>query len=222
MIPVDPVNLMDTAPYGPLAYYGHIAIGSVGLIAAITALIVRKGSPPHIWAGRIFIGSIVILAVTSLVMLSMQMVPPLLVAAITSVYAVATAFLALKPASKGVKRAEYGLFGIELLLLMLFITMASITVATSNLNPVGPAVISIIPLILLAGDINFFRKADQRTKLRVRRHLSRMIWAFVIAVRAPMAEIYHYLSLPVWVILFGPLVVAPILIWLFLRKQPAI
>ena len=221
MIPVDPVNLMDPAPYGSLVYYGHIAIGSIGLIAAIFALIAKKGSPSHIWAGRIFITAIMILAISSLVMLAMQLAPPLLVAAITSVYAVATGYLALQKPTKAVKRSEYGLFASELLLLLLFAIMASINVAAGNINPIGPIVITIIPIILLAGDINFFRKADQRVKLRIRRHFARMIWAFVIAVRAPLAEIYQYLMLPAWVILFGPLVIAPMMIWLFMRKMPA-
>lgn len=221
MIPTDPVNLLNPSPFGPLSYYGHMTIGLFGWIAAFTALASKKGSRTHIWAGRVFIVSAVIVAITSLVLLATRMAPPLLVAAVTSVYAVATAYLALKPPTTAVKRAEYGLFAFELALLLLFSVMASINIAAGNINPVGPIVIAIIPIILLAGDMNFFGKADQRARLRIRRHLARMIWAFIIVVRAPLAEFYQELSLPVGFILFGPLVVAPLMIWLFSRKMPA-
>ncbi len=36
MIPVDPVNLFDPSPFGPVSYYGHIAI----------AMLVVRAAPP--------------------------------------------------------------------------------------------------------------------------------------------------------------------------------
>ena len=48
-----------------------------------------------------------------------------------------------------------------------------------------------------------------------------MIWALVIAVRAPITELYADLPVPLPLILFGPLVIAPLLIWWFLRRFPA-
>lgn len=218
MIPTDPVNLLDPSPFGPLSYYTHMIIGTLGLIAAIVAMSVTKGNRIHIWAGRMFIFSIMIVAITSLAMLSLRMAPPLLVAALTAIYAVATAYLALKPATKAVKRSEYGLFFVECAVLVVFMIMAGANIAAGNINPIGPIVIAFIPMILLAGDINFFRKSDQRSRLRVRRHLARMIWAFVIAIRAPITEFYQELSLSVGIILFAPLVIAPAMIGLCLRR----
>lgn len=219
MVPTDPVNLLDPSPFGPLSYYGHIGIGLVGWTAAVIALAAKKGSTIHIWAGRLFIFCIAIVAITSLILLSTRAAPPLLVAAITSVYAVATAYLALQPATKAVKRTEYGLFGAELLMLVLFAVGASANVAAGNIPAIGPIMITAIPIILLAGDINFFRKANQRSRLRVRRHLARMIWAVVIVVRAPVTEFYSEFALPFGVILFGPVIITPLIIWYVLRKQ---
>lgn len=220
MVPTDPVNLLDPSPFGPLSYYTHIGIGLVGWTAAVIALAAKKGSAPHIWAGRIFIFCILIVAATSLAMLAQRIALPLLVAAITSVYAVATAYLALQPATRGVKRAEYGLFAAELLLLLIFAIAASANIAAGNIPAIGPIMIAAIPVILLTGDINFFRKPELRARLRVRRHLARMIWAVVIAVRAPVTEFYNEFSLPFGFILFGPLLVAPAVIWFFMRNQP--
>ncbi len=220
MIPVDPVNLADYAPFDPFSYYIHIIIGLVGWIGALAALASQKGSRRHILGGRLFMISTVVVSVTALILLSTRFAPPLFVAALTAVYAIATAFLALRPGTQRVRRTEYGLFAFELAMLFLFMAMAIPNIMAGNINPMGPLVISIIPIILLVGDINFFRNADRRPALRVRRHLARMIWAFIISVRAPLAEIYAELSIPVFFILFGPLVVAPLMIWFFLKKLP--
>lgn len=220
MIPVDPVNLADYAPFDPFSYYIHIVIGFVGWIGALVALASRKGSRHHILGGRLFMVSTVVVSLTALMLLATRFAPPLFVAALTALYAIATAFLALKPGSQKVRRTEYGLFAFELAMLLLFMAMAIPNVMADNIPVMGPLVIAIIPIILLVGDISFFRNADRRPALRVRRHLARMIWALIISVRAPLAEIYAELSIPVFFILFGPLVVAPLTIWLFLRKQP--
>lgn len=220
MIPLDPVDLSNPAPFDALSYYAHIAIGTVGLLAAIIALSTRKGSKIHILAGRIFSASILLVAISSLILLSVRMTPPLLVAALTAVYAVGTAILALKPASMKTRMMEYGLFIFEIAVVAIFLAMAVPQIIGGNIPPIGPLVILVIPLILLAGDVHFFRNADQRPVLRIGRHLARMIWAFIIAVRAPLAEIYAELEIPVAIILFGPIVIAPAMILIFLRKYP--
>lgn len=219
MIPVDPVNLADYAPFDPFSYYIHIVIGLVGWIGALVALASQKGSRRHVLGGRLFMISTVVVSVTALVLLATRFAPPLFVAALTAVYAIATAFLALRPGTQKVRRTEYGLFVFELAVLLLFMAMAIPNIMAGNINPMGPLVISIIPIILLVGDINFFRNPDRRTVLRIRRHLARMIWALIISVRAPLAEIYAELSIPVAFILFGPLIIAPLMIWFFLRKS---
>lgn len=220
MIPVDPVDLTNPAPFDALSYYGHIAIGIIGLLAAMVALSTKKGSSIHILAGRTFAACILVVAITSLILLSVRMAPPLLVAALTAVYAIGTAILALRPASTKIQTMEYGLFIFEIIVVAIFLTFAVPQIVAGNIPPVGPLVILIIPFILLVGDMHFHRNSHRRCALRIRRHLARMIWAFIIAVRAPLAEIYSQLEIPVAVILFGPLVIAPAMIVLFLRKYP--
>lgn len=220
MIPVDPVDLTNPAPFDALSYYGHIVIGIIGLLSAVVALSTKKGTTIHVLAGRTFATCILVVAITSLILLSVRMAPPLLVAALTAVYAIGTAILALRPASRKIQAMEYGLFIFEIAVVAIFLTFAVPQIIAGNIPPIGPVVILIIPVILLAGDIHFFRNTGRRTALRIRRHLARMIWAFVIAVRAPLAEIYSQLEIPVAVILFGPLVIAPAMIVLFLRRYP--
>lgn len=220
MIPVDPVDLTNPAPFDALSYYGHIVIGIFGLLAAVVALSTKKGSTIHILAGRIFGSCILVVAITSLILLSVRMAPPLLVAALTAVYAIGTAILALRPASANIKTMEYGLFLFEIAVVALFLSFAVPQMMAGNIPPIGPIVILIIPAILLAGDVHFFRNAPRRAELRIRRHLARMIWAFIISVRAPLAEIYSQLGLSEALLLFGPLLIAPAMILLFLRRYP--
>jgi len=218
MIPIEPIDLSNSAPFDPISYYVHIAIGLIGLIAGLIALAAKKGSKPHIIAGRTFVACIVIVSVTSSVLLSVRMVAPLLMATMTAVYAVGTALLALRPATPMIKTLEYGLSLAEAIVVVMFLYMALPQVAEGNIPPIGPVVILAIPLILLVGDVNFYRKLDQRPQLRVLRHMSRMIWALIVAIRAPIVEVNAVLQIPAPLILFAPLIIAPLMIFLFRRK----
>jgi len=46
------MNIWD--PFHPIAYFLHAALGFAGILGAIAALGVVKGSGAHIWAGRVF------------------------------------------------------------------------------------------------------------------------------------------------------------------------
>lgn len=220
MTPLAPVDFSSSAPFDPVSYYLHMVIGLIGLIAAIIAFSSRKGGPRHVFAGRVFAVCILIVSLTSVVMLLVRVAPPLIVSTAAAIYAIGTALLALKPSSALVRSGEIGLAVIQILAIILFLSIAIPEVAAGTIPPIGPMVIIAIPIFLLFGDINFFMKSKQRRVLGVRRHLSRMIWAFVVAVRAPIVEVNGSLQIPVPVILFLPLLVAPMIIWFVLRRYP--
>lgn len=219
MIPIEPIDLTSAAPFDPISYYLHIVIGIVGLLAGVIALASKKGSRPHILAGRTFAVCIAILAITSAILLSVRMVAPLMMAAMTTVYAVGTAILALRTATPLVKQLEYGLSSAQMIVIALFLYMAIPQVTQGNIPPIGPLVILAIPIILLVGDFNFYRKPAQRPRLRVLRHMSRMIWALVVAIRAPIVEVNVVLQIPPPLILFAPLIIAPLIILLFRQRH---
>lgn len=218
MIPMEPIDLTTAAPFDPISYYIHIIIGVVGLVAGMIALLTKKGSQPHILAGRTFAICVVIVSITSAVLLSVRMIPPLMMAAMTAVYAVGTAILALRTATPNVKKIEYGLSIAECLVIAVFVYISIPQVMQGNIPPIGPLAILAIPIILLVGDYNFYRNPEQRPRMRVFRHLSRMIWALIVAIRAPIVEFNVVLQIPTPIILFAPLIVAPVLIVLF-RSQ---
>lgn len=220
MIPIEPIDLSSATPFDPFSYYIHILVGLIAISAALIALFVRKGSKPHILAGRVFAIGVTIVAVSSLALLSVRMIPPLLVATFLSVYTAGTALLALRPAGALVKVAEYSLSALIVVIAGLFVQMSIPHVVQGNIPAIGPIVILAIPFILLIGDVNFYRQPSRRQELRVRRHLARMIWALVVVIRAPIVEVNVVLQIPTPLILIGPLVVAPVLIWFFMRKFP--
>lgn len=218
MLPVDPVDLTTSLPFGPVSYYLHIFVGLIGWFAAIGAIISRKGSPSHIWSGRIFILSLVIVVVANFFMLAVRLSPPLLLAGIVCLYAMAGGYLALKKPSRAVVVSEYLLFLVQMLILTVFLANA-IPLAVADKIPVyGLVLLLIVPVILLVADIHFFLNHRQRAKLRLRRHLSRMAWAIVVAVRAPLTEVYINLGISELAVVTLPLLIAPILILGFWKR----
>ena len=153
-------------------------------------------------------------------MLMVRVSPPLIVSTATAIYALGTALLALRPSTGLVRSAEYALAGLQIAAAVLFLSIAIPEVRAGVVPPIGPMVILAIPIFLLMGDVHFHFKTKQRQQLRVRRHLSRMIWTFIVAIRAPIVELNGTLQIPVPIILFVPLILTPLIIWVVLRRYP--
>jgi hypothetical protein len=64
--------------------------------------------------------------------------------------------------------------------------------------------------------MRFLRMPDnERRRRRVGRHLSRMAFAFAIAVHAPVVSFADDLNLDPNVAFFGPFLIWPIILWRF-------
>lgn len=204
----DPIDFLDPSPYTWFEYHGHLIIGAVWFAAGIIAFAATKGRPLHIRAGQACIISTFLIAITSFVMLTVEFVPPLALNAVTASYAVATAWLALKPASTGVRRAELALTGGEAVAFAAFLSIALPNVINGGIPIIGPGIVALVPIILLGGDLNFHLRQANRARLRVRRHLARMVWAFVIVLRAPLVEFETagFYDLPDPLLVVGPVI----------------
>ena len=215
----DPIDLYDPSPYGPLAYYGHLVIGTLALLAALIAFGSRKGGARHRLAGYIFIGTTALVAITSIAMLSRAFIPPLFMAVFTAVYALGGAWLALQKGSFRIRVAEIALFLFEIAGLVVFMRIALSAASTGTIPIAAPFVIAAIPLILLFGDVHWFLRPDMRRKLRLARHISRTVWGFIVVLRAPLVELAAAgwpLSQPV--VVFGPIALAVVLLLYFRRR----
>ncbi|MXO95345.1 hypothetical protein GRI34_02785 [Erythrobacter aquimaris] len=215
----DPIDLYDPTPYGPFAYYGHLLLGTVALLAASIAFFARKGSKRHRAAGFVFAAAVAITCLTSIAMLANVFIPPLLMAVFTAAYAVGGACLALQKGTTTVRTAEVALTVFEIAGVILFLRIALAAVQDGLIPAFGPVVIITIPLILLAGDLNWFLKAQDRTRLRTARHLNRMVWGFVVVLRAPLVELAAGgLPVPPQVVIAGPILLGCGMLWYFQRR----
>ncbi|MBV7267267.1 hypothetical protein [Erythrobacter ani] len=216
----DPIDFFDPLPYGLLEYQGHMLIGALWFVAALVAFFATKGSKTHIRAGQICIMGVLLVAVTAIVMLAIEMVPPLALNAVTSSYAVLTAWLALQPGTARVRGSEYVLTAIEVLAVIGFIALALPNVLSGVVPVIGPGIVLIVPILLLIGDMNFYLKPQKRGKLRVQRHLARMVWAFVIVLRAPLVEFETagFYNLPDPLLVAGPVLVGLAMLVYFQRR----
>ncbi|MEL7196929.1 MAG: hypothetical protein AAGL10_01315 [Pseudomonadota bacterium] len=216
----DPIDWFDPSPYGSLAFYGHIAIGILALAAAFLAFAVRKGSVLHRRSGLVYMAACAFVCATSIAMLVQAMIPPLAMAVFTSIYAIGGAYLALRSGTRRVLLGEKSLFALELAAFGFFMAMAIPAIVQGFIPFYAPFVIAIIPVILLAGDVRWLRNPEKRKQWRIARHLSRMIWGFVVVVRAPLVELAAGGYLPRYQMLFvvGPIVAGVAMVWYFQRK----
>ncbi|WP_454599309.1 hypothetical protein [Qipengyuania sp. SM2507] len=215
----DPIDFFDPSPYGPLAYYGHMLIGVIALSAAMLAFLAIKGGQAHRIYGYIYIVAVGVVCFTSITMLRNVFIPPLFMAVFTAVYCIGGAWLALRRRSSMVIAAEAGLTIFEIIGLVIFLHIALGAVADGLIPPFAPYVIAAIPVILLIGDFNWFFRQTQWSKLRLSRHLSRMIWGFVVVLRAPLVELAAAgLPIPQFAFAVGPIILASAMIWYFRHR----
>lgn len=184
----DPIDFFDPTPYAALEYQGHMVIGAIWFLAAIAAFVARKGSNFHIRAGQICIAAVLLTCVSAVVMLTVEFVPPLALNAVTASYAVITAWLALQPGTRRVRFAEIGLSLLEIVALAIFLTIAFANIRAGGVPFFAPMTVGVVPVILLLGDLHFHLRQSARARLRIARHLARMVWAFAIVLRAPLVE----------------------------------
>ncbi|WP_299192262.1 hypothetical protein [uncultured Erythrobacter sp.] len=219
MFGADPIDIFDPSPYSAIAYYGHFVLGTVALLAVFTALAVKKGKGLHRQAGLTFLFACAGLALTNISLLMEQFIAPLMMGAITSLAAMGGAYLALQARTMQVRAGEMALAAAQLAGLIWFLSIAIPEAASGNIPIIAPIVIAIIPLILLAGDVNWMLRPERQRQMRVARHLSRMIWAFVVVLRAPLVEFAAAgLPIPGPVVVIGPIGLGAVMIWYFQRR----
>jgi hypothetical protein len=216
----DPIDLFDPTPYTALSYYAHIAIGIIALAAMVTAFAATKGGRLHVRAGQAFLLTILVVAASATAMLTVAYVPPLMLAVATVLYAGGTAWLALRPRRAWTVPAELVLAAMQVAALAAFLARAVPAVNAGTLPGVAVIVLSAVPLLMLAGDLRYFRAGAERARLRISRHLSRMVWTSMVAIRAPLVELAAGgLPIPQPLLLFGPVFAGLLAIWYFSRKR---
>lgn len=173
---------MYTSPLLPI----HIAGGVVGLLSGTAALIFRKGSPRHTLAGKVFVGSMLVMAVGAVYLGTIKHQPGNIGGGIFTFYLILTAWLTARRGEGQTSNYDW-LALLMPLALGVFTWTTGIRIlrsgATSEAGvPVGMTFfMGTVMLLAAAGDVRMLLGGGVAGAKRIVRHLWRMCFGLFIA-----------------------------------------
>lgn len=198
----------------------HIASGTIALLSAPIAIILRRKTPKHRIAGRIYFYSMLAVAITAVVISLYKDLPFLLMVGIFSFYAIwdARRALALKLLHKDQQPKWYdwavGIFTFCFNIGLLAFGILNI----QNGNGIGwvATAFGIIGIASVFQSLRKFIKRPTDPKHWLYTHVSGMMAGYIATVTAFMAVNVHFLpNLIVWL---GPSVIGTALIFWFMGR----
>lgn len=169
---------------GPIVL--HVVAGGVGIVTGYVALAVAKGGTAHRRAGLAFTWAMLAMASSAWLVAAAKRQPGNLVAATLTLYLVATATLAVRPAGTATRRVERGAMVVALLLGLTSAGIGVDLLASGRMARGGvPAPIfllfGVVALLGGIGDLRMLRAGGVAGVARLRRHLWRMCFSLWIA-----------------------------------------
>lgn len=171
--------------YSPILIV-HICAGSLGLLSGTAAMIFRKGSPRHVLAGRIFVASMLTMAVFAVYLAITRHEPNNIGGGILTFYLIGTAWLTARRKDGETSRFDWVVLLIPLVLGVLT-WMNGLKIVRSGASsqdgvPVGMTFfMGSVMLLAAAGDIRMLLRGGVFGVQRVARHLWRMCFGLFIA-----------------------------------------
>jgi hypothetical protein len=169
----------------------HVAAGALAMILGAVALTARKGGRIHRRSGFLFVGAMLVMAVTAALLGFHNGAAAANVgAALMTAYFVATALTTVRPVTRWTSRINVAALVLALALALLTILGAMDGINSTELSPGGVPrrTIGVMSLILAAvlvlaavGDVRILRFGAPRGGPRLARHLWRMCFALFIA-----------------------------------------
>jgi len=208
------MNIWD--PFHPIAYFLHATLGIAGIIGAIVALSVIKGSGPHVWAGRVFAVAAAVAAGTAISFSFRNFAPMALASAGMMFSLVGGALLAHRSKSPGVTAGELAttiLMAVVLAWLLYGVGMAA---PHGGLLWIPPLILALFCAAFLVNDIRFIRLDDAgRKPKQVPRHFSRMAFAVALAVHEPIVVFSDDLNIHPGLAFYAPFIIWPAIVLYF-------
>ena len=172
-------------PYSPILLI-HILGGTVGLLSGTAAICFRKGSRRHALAGRVFVVSMLIMAVFAVYLAVVRNQPSNIGGGILTFYLIGTAWLTARRRDGKANRFDWVLLLIPLVLGTLTwlsgIKMVRSGVYSQAGVPVGMNFfMGSIMLLAAAGDLRMLLRGGIHGAQRIARHLWRMCFGLFIA-----------------------------------------
>src|SRR6202050_4286977 len=164
----------------------HICAGSLGLLSGTAAMSFRKGSPRHALAGKIFVASMLTMAVVAVYLAIVRHEPNNIGGGILTFYLIATGWLTARRRDGETSRFDWVVLLIPLTLGILT-WMNGLKVVHSGASsqdgvPVGMTFfMGSVMLLAGAGDVRMLVSGGVRGARRIARHLWRMCFGLFIA-----------------------------------------
>jgi hypothetical protein len=171
--------------YSPILVV-HICAGTAGLLSGTAAMSFRKGSPRHVLAGKVFVASMLAMAVVAVYLAIVRNQPNNIGGGILTFYLIGTAWLTARRRDGETSRLDWVAFLIPLALGILTwrTGLRVLRSGASSLDgvPVGMTFfMGSIMLLAAAGDVRMLLRGGVFGAQRIARHLWRMCFGLFIA-----------------------------------------
>ncbi len=172
-------------PYSSTLIF-HICAGTLGLLSGTTALSSRKGSPRHVLAGKVFVASMLTMAVGAVYLAVVRHQPNNIGGGIFTFYLILTAWLTARRRDRETSGFDWAVLLIPLALgILAWISGVKALRSHEDLPggvPVGMHLfMASIMLLAAAGDARMLLRGGVVGAQRVVRHLWRMCFGLFIA-----------------------------------------
>ena len=171
--------------YSPIMVV-HLCAGTLGLVSGTAAMSFRKGSPRHVLAGKVFVASMLTMAVGAVYLAITRHQPNNIGGGILTFYLIGTAWLTARRRDGETSRFDWVAMLIPLAI-GIFTWMVGIKVVLSGASsqdgvPVGmPFFMGSVCLLAAAGDVRMLVRGGVLGAKRIARHLWRMCFGLFIA-----------------------------------------
>jgi hypothetical protein len=163
----------------------HALPGGVGIVTGFLALSVAKGGGVHRKSGLLFVGAMILLALSGAVIAAVGGGEASVVAGLLTFYLVCTAIITVRPLPNWSRRVNVALMIMALTLGLVATALGFDAVSRGGVREGIPAVIlfkfAVVALLAFAGDLKVMRSGALKGASRLARHLWRMCFALYIA-----------------------------------------
>ena len=195
--------------------YIHAVCGGIALLSGLVALIVRKGSLPHIISGLVFFWSMLLSAIIAMVVATLpgHTSPFLFAVGVFSIYLITTGYLAVR-----YKKIDANFTLDKILAFLMIITAVGMIIVPIIVNNAIHIILTVFGCIgggLAIQDLMGFRNPEKLRKNWLQAHLGKMIGGYISATTAFVVVNQFFTPLIGWL---GPTVIGVPFIIYWTRK----